>query len=50
MTNSENNNNGEDQEQPVLTVEEEVQDKIERIKRKELQEQPWMFSIVNTDV
>ncbi|OHB71528.1 MAG: endopeptidase La [Planctomycetes bacterium RBG_16_41_13] len=32
MTNSENNNNGEDQEQPVLTVEEEVQDKIERIK------------------
>ena len=32
MTNSENNNNGEDQEQPVLRVEEEVQDKIERIK------------------
>ncbi|GJQ49843.1 lon protease [Candidatus Kuenenia stuttgartiensis] len=32
MTNSENNNHGEDQEHPVLTVEEEVQDKIERIK------------------
>ncbi|MCR4293588.1 MAG: endopeptidase La [Candidatus Kuenenia sp.] len=32
MTNSENTNNGEDQEQPVLTVEEGVQDKIERIK------------------